>query len=113
LSPCYAGQLSGVISETGDVYPCEILDRKIGNIRDYGGDFASLWRSTAAWEAYAYQRRLQCSCTYECALSVNVLFNRRQLVPLAIRTVLPVSKPRMEKPDELAECGNATDYSVG
>jgi len=94
LSPCYAGQLSGVVSETGDVYPCEILDRKMGNIRDYGGDFAALWRSPAAWEAFAFQRRLQCSCTYECALSVNVRFNRRQRIPLAIRTVLPGSQSR-------------------
>ena len=40
-TPCYSGNLSGVMYPEGQVYPCEILDRdhKIGNIRDFDLDF--------------------------------------------------------------------------
>lgn len=32
--PCYAGILSIVITETGEVYPCEILSKSFGNLRN-------------------------------------------------------------------------------
>ena len=35
LIPCYAGRLNLVLTETGDVYPCEILSTNFGNVRDY------------------------------------------------------------------------------
>lgn len=41
-TPCYAGALSAVISEEGDVYPCELLNRKIGNLRDARYGFKTL-----------------------------------------------------------------------
>lgn len=73
--PCYSSKLSGVISEEGDVYPCEILeDAKIGNLREADYNVSKLWFSKR-------NRKLQeriakgCFCTYECAMSVNTLFN--------------------------------------
>ena len=40
ITPCYAGNLSGVMYPEGNIYPCEILDdtHKIGNIRDFNED---------------------------------------------------------------------------
>jgi len=35
LIPCYAGKLNLVLSETGEVYPCEILSTSFGNVRDH------------------------------------------------------------------------------
>jgi MoaA/NifB/PqqE/SkfB family radical SAM enzyme len=32
--PCYAGNLTGVLRSNGDVYPCELLGEKYGNLRD-------------------------------------------------------------------------------
>lgn len=78
VSPCYAGELIGVLSETGEVYLCETLDRGMGNVRDFGGDFAALWRSAQAGGARRFQKELGCQCTYECAMSVNALFNLRR-----------------------------------
>jgi MoaA/NifB/PqqE/SkfB family radical SAM enzyme len=78
VSPCYAGELIGVLSETGEVYLCETLDRRMGNIRDFGGDLAALWRSARAEAARRFQNELGCQCTYECAMSVNALFNPRR-----------------------------------
>ncbi len=78
ISACYAGELIGVLSETGEVYLCETLDRSLGNVRDFDGDLAALWRSKAADSARRYQKKLGCQCTYECAMSVNTLFNPRR-----------------------------------
>lgn len=78
ISPCYGGELIGVLSETGEVYICETLDKKMGNVRDYKGDFAKLWRSKLADESRQFQKDLGCQCTYECAMSINSLFNPRR-----------------------------------
>lgn len=83
ISPCYAGDLIGVLSETGEVYLCETLDKSMGNVRDFGCDLAGLWRSPQAEQARRYQHRLGCQCTYECAMSVNTLFNPRRALRIA------------------------------
>lgn len=75
LLPCYSSKLSGVINEEGNVYPCEILkDAEIGNLMEVDYNLSKLWFSER-------NRKLQeriakgCFCTYECAMSVNTLFN--------------------------------------
>jgi sulfatase maturation enzyme AslB (radical SAM superfamily) len=88
ISPCYAGELSTVLSETGEVYLCETLDRSMGNVRDFDCDFAGLWHATQAAEARKYQKELGCQCTYECAMSVNTLFNPRRALRIASRTLV-------------------------
>jgi len=75
IAPCYAGELIGILSELGDVYLCETLDRKMGNVRQFDCDFAALWGSPEAASARNFQKDLGCQCTYECAMSVNTLFN--------------------------------------
>jgi len=75
VSSCYAGELIGILSETGEVYLCETLNRSMGNIRDFDCDFGKLWGSAQAKGARQYQKDLGCQCTYECAMSVNTLFN--------------------------------------
>lgn len=75
LSPCYSMNLSCVLTEKGDLYPCELLaNSKVGNIREINYDFSKIWYSPKSEEI---RRRIKnkCFCTYECALSVNTLFN--------------------------------------
>lgn len=76
-TPCYAGNLSGVMYPEGDVYPCEILDEshKIGNIREFNLDFKKLWLSHKAKEEVKFIRKTKCFCTHECFNTVNILFN--------------------------------------
>lgn len=73
--PCYAGALSAVISEEGDVYACEMLSNKIGNLREAGYDMAKLWEGTRAQSMRSFIRDTQCFCTHECNMSINLLFN--------------------------------------
>lgn len=73
--PCYAGTSSVVISETGDVYPCEILKNNIGNLRNYNYDIQRLLRSSDAKQAKKSIYERNCFCTHECNLMTNILLN--------------------------------------
>lgn len=81
--PCYAGNLSGVIFNEGDVYPCEILDEPLGNLRDWDYDFRAIWQAAAAQKARKMIRDTECFCTHECFLTANLLFNPRTLPRVA------------------------------
>lgn len=78
-SSCPAGALFGVIRANGDVYPCEVLDRKLGNLREYAMDFSALWRARPAQDCHRWIRDHRCHCSYECAWSVNILSHWRYL----------------------------------
>jgi MoaA/NifB/PqqE/SkfB family radical SAM enzyme len=81
--PCTAGKLSAVIFESGEVHPCEILGRSIGNLNDVDWDLASLWSSAEAERLRAEIKATRCTCTWECAQADNVLFNARNWPRLA------------------------------
>lgn len=87
VTPCYAGNLSGVMYPEGDVYPCEILgdDHKIGNIRDFDLNFKKLWLSQKAKKEVKFIRKSKCYCTHECFNIVNILFNPK-FYPKIIKT---------------------------
>ncbi len=91
ITPCYAGNLSGVMYPEGDVYPCEILDdtHKIGNIREFDLDFKKLWLSKKAKEEVKFIRKTKCFCTHECFNSVNILFNPK-FYPEIIKTSIKI-----------------------
>ncbi|MFC1850537.1 radical SAM/SPASM domain-containing protein [candidate division CSSED10-310 bacterium] len=72
--PCYAGSLGGVLLSNGDLYPCELLDKKIGNLREVDYDFKKLWFSARNHEIKAWIKESGCHCTYECFLTLSVFF---------------------------------------
>jgi MoaA/NifB/PqqE/SkfB family radical SAM enzyme len=69
---CLAGRVFGVITETGDVYPCEMLDRPFGNLRAVGMDYMRLWRNDTARRVRAEIDSRDCLCTYECAMGATL-----------------------------------------
>ena len=90
--PCRAADISCVLSETGDLYACELLEEKIGNIRDHSHNFKSLWRSKKTSELKAFIKDTKCFCTYECAMTTNILFNPRELAKLFFKNKLRPEK---------------------
>ncbi|MBU1628367.1 radical SAM protein, partial [bacterium] len=77
--PCLAGTFSGVLYANGDLYPCEMLQRRIGNIRDAGYDFKALWNSKVAKNIRRFVRESKCYCEHPCNFTINILFNWRYL----------------------------------
>ena len=74
-SLCYAGSLSALMSVTGEVFPCDLLNESMGNIREYHYNFRQLWMSQRANELRSKIKKGKCFCTWECGLSTNILFN--------------------------------------
>jgi len=73
--PCLAGRLNLVITESGEVYPCEAFDKKMGNLKDFNYDIRALLRGTRAKEVLNGIKR--CFCTHECYFITNIFFNPR------------------------------------
>jgi len=78
ISPCHASSLFGVITSDGKVYPCEILeDKLIGDLRNNDFDFLKVWNSQENKKIKKFISDTKCTCTYECAISFNILGNWR------------------------------------
>jgi MoaA/NifB/PqqE/SkfB family radical SAM enzyme len=89
MIPCYAGALNLVLRENGEVYPCEILMRSFGNVRDYGYSIPKLLGSDRAKAVANSITDGQCFCTHECYFMTNILFNPR-LYPALAREYLQI-----------------------
>jgi len=87
LLQCYAGRLNIVLTETGELYPCEILTKSFGNIRDHGLDVRKALRTDRAGEIIRSIKAKKCYCTHECYFMTNILFNPR-LYPELLREYL-------------------------
>jgi MoaA/NifB/PqqE/SkfB family radical SAM enzyme len=83
LTPCYAGRLNLVLSETGQVYPCETLSASWGNVREFQYDLAQVADTERARAAKRSIRAGACHCTHECYFLTNILFNPRRYPALA------------------------------
>lgn len=102
-APCRAGRLQAVVYENGDVAACEILERRIGNLRDVDGDFGRLWFGERAEALRREISERRCRCTWECAINTNVLFGPRFWPELAREVATggrraPVPRPRTAAP---------------
>jgi len=89
LIPCYAGALNVVLEESGEVFPCEILRRRLGNVRDHGYDIQKLLKSDRAKAILNSIKDSQCYCTHECYFMTNILFNPH-LYPALAREYLQI-----------------------
>ena len=89
ISPCHAGSLFGIISAAGLIYPCEILEGKVlGDLRKNEMNFMKIWNNHETKEVKKFIKDTNCNCTYECALSYNILGNYRyqhKLIKAAIK----------------------------
>jgi radical SAM protein with 4Fe4S-binding SPASM domain len=75
LLPCYAGKLNLVITETGDLYPCESFSMLVGNVRDYEYKINKMLKTPEARNILHSIKSRKCFCTHECYVMTNILFN--------------------------------------
>jgi MoaA/NifB/PqqE/SkfB family radical SAM enzyme len=87
LIPCYAGRLNVVLTESGEVFPCEILTSSFGNVRDHDYDIMKVLASGKARSTIASIIDNGCYCTHECYFMTNILFNPR-LYPSLLKEYL-------------------------
>ena len=87
VTHCRAGRNMVVMDDEGTVSPCEILEHYIntgraglktaifGNMRDYDYDIRKLLDTDHAREIIRHIHATRCYCSFECAMSVNVLYS--------------------------------------
>ncbi|MBI4843499.1 MAG: radical SAM protein [Nitrospirae bacterium] len=75
MLPCYAGRLNLVLTERGDVYPCESFQKKMGNVRESGYDMKKIINSEKSKKIISLIRDKGCYCTHECYFMTNIMFN--------------------------------------
>ncbi len=91
LIPCYAGRLNLVLTESGDLYPCESFTMRMGNVRDHGCNVTRLLRSEEAVRVIRSVRKGGCYCTHECYFMTNILFNP-SMYPALLREYLQLRR---------------------
>jgi radical SAM protein with 4Fe4S-binding SPASM domain len=74
--PCRAGRLNIVMTEDGELYPCESFREahRLGNIRTSGYDIRRLLKDGKNARVISDIRK-SCFCTHECYMMTNILFN--------------------------------------
>ncbi len=83
VTPCYAGRLNLVLTESGDLFPCEMRTDAFGNVRDHGCDVRTVLKTAEARRILGSIGRGECHCTHECYFMTNILFNPRWYPALA------------------------------
>ncbi len=78
---CLAGTVFSVISETGDVYPCEMLvGTKLGNLREHDMNYTKVMESGCAINIRRFIAKRKCLCSYECAMTPSLAANPRSII---------------------------------
>ena len=75
---CQAGKLDVVLREEGSIFPCELLNEKLGNVRDFDFDIRKCLNGQKAKQIYNKIVTERCACTHECNLSTNIIVNKRK-----------------------------------
>lgn len=83
MGNCQAGTLTAIVSEKGDVRPCEILDTTYGNLRDVDYDMLALWNNEAAAEHRRHIKATGCFCTFETCVRTTMSFQPQWYAKMA------------------------------
>jgi MoaA/NifB/PqqE/SkfB family radical SAM enzyme len=90
---CLAGEREYVMSETGDIYGCELISHKLGNVREVGYDFGVIRGGEEAARFVREKHERLCKCTHECNTRTMILFNRTNALPV-LGAMLGVTRRR-------------------
>ncbi|MAJ22947.1 MAG: hypothetical protein CBC24_03780 [Candidatus Pelagibacter sp. TMED64] len=94
VTPCTAGNLSYVSMEDGSLKPCEILQDNLGNINDPKISVSEIFKSKQAKDLRTKIKDTKCKCTFECAMSTNVLFNKDMFPSIIKQSVKDIIKTK-------------------
>lgn len=81
---CLAGKNIIIITETGMVYPCEILGMPFGDLRKNYYDVKRLLNNNKAKDILKFIKDKKCYCTFECAISDSIIYNPK-IYPLLLK----------------------------
>lgn len=95
ISRCTAGRKITVITETGKVRLCEFRQEVLGDLRKSNYDLKLILRNSKS--ILNKMNKQKCSCTWECAISTNIVSNPKFLPGLFRETVHQIFTARNNK----------------
>lgn len=87
---CEAGKHIAVMTEAGDVYPCEILwNEKIGNVREANYNIGKLLKAEdyKKFRAKYLGQTSNCNCTWSCAINSEVSVHYKYFPKMAVNAL--------------------------
>ena len=99
VAPCVAGRKLVVVNETGDVFPCEMLDPKkyrLGKLRDYDWDLGRLLADSNSRSIQDWIVDSKCKCSWECSNAANIVWNPSQYPRLLRESVRNIGSGRSQ-----------------
>ena len=88
IIPCECGKELLVIYDNGDLFPCELLSTKLGNLRENNYDIHEILKQSTARYTVKNIKKSKCFCTWECALNNNIVFSNKFAIQLGFRYFL-------------------------
>jgi sulfatase maturation enzyme AslB (radical SAM superfamily) len=87
--PCYAGISNVHMTPYGDIWACCTLgyDHSMGNLRDYGYDYRSLWNSETARKVRRFISDKKCACPLANQAYSNILMHSPSMLQV-LREIL-------------------------
>jgi radical SAM protein with 4Fe4S-binding SPASM domain len=77
-TPCEAGHTSFMIDPVGDVFPCNILDMSVGNVREHS--FMEIWRSQQMESAREVVRQCNQPCWMVCTARASMRRDKKEVL---------------------------------
>jgi len=75
---CYAGSHICFIDPYGNVYPCIMLDKKLGNVREEF--FDEIWTSKKAQSVRSFIKNKRCMCWTPCMTIPSIYLNPKTII---------------------------------
>lgn len=75
---CYSGTHSLFMDPYGNIFPCIMLDKKIGNIHET--DFDEIWMSKKAKEIREFITEKRCRCWAGCEINPSLARNKKMIL---------------------------------
>lgn len=98
--PCLAGRKVIMIDDIGDLYPCELLDKKMASLREVNFNIKKALFSPEAKKIKDWIIKEKCFCTFECAMQASIAFNLRQM-PHLFTKLLKLKTPAFLRKDSI------------
>ncbi len=80
IIPCYSGSHSLFLDPQGNVYPCIMLEKCFGNIRNE--DFSSIWLKEEANDVRRFIKEDRCHCWMQCEAHLNIQRNLKSILSM-------------------------------
>jgi radical SAM protein with 4Fe4S-binding SPASM domain len=96
VTSCVAGRKLLVVSETGEVQPCEILGKSIGNLRNHDWDLKKLLKENNVNKMQKWIKDTKCKCSFECALAANVVWKPKNYPKVLSSAIKNIGKSQLD-----------------